>query len=133
VQALPGAPGSSVESKRLASRSLPVLVFDSASAGALLAQAAGRTSGSGGLGRAPAWGTGRGGGDGRLALRGRAEFERALPEKLYGLVPLPRTHLLCYHGVLALHAGLGALIVPRASAGADAEELTGVLDGLFCG
>jgi hypothetical protein len=49
------------------------------------------------------------------------------------LVPLPRTHLLCYHGVLALHAGLGALIVPRASAGADAEGLTGVLDGPFCG
>jgi hypothetical protein len=41
--------------------------------------------------------------------------------------------LLCYHGVLALHAGLGTLIVPRASAGLETQGLTGVLDGLFCG
>ena len=127
MQALPGAPDSSVESKRPASRSLAVLVFDGASAGALPAQAAGCISGSGGLGDGQG-----GGGDSRPALRGRAESERALPEKLGVLVPVPRTHLLCYHGVLALQRGWGAdraaCVGEHRGRGADR-----ILDGLFCG
>jgi hypothetical protein len=54
-------------------------------------------------------------------------------EALRAGTPSRSRTLLCYHGVLALHAGLGTLIVPRASAGLETQGLTGVLDGLFCG